>query len=99
MRVLRPATLIFLLALSLGSPEAFASVQRSSARLSRQGAAIPEGLVGQLRGFLVNLWRAEGCGLDPLGRNSCIPNSIVVPHQVPAGDAGGGLGLLGRCTR
>jgi len=98
MRVLRPAALVVLLALSVGGPAAFAAPARATARPTRQEIAGAAGIVGRLRGLLVSLWRPEGCEIDPLGR--CIRATQVKPPAAvtPAGDAGCEIDPLGRCA-
>jgi hypothetical protein len=98
MRVLRPAALVFLLALSVPGSPAFAGPARAAARPARQEIAGAASIVGRLRGLLVNLWRPEGCEIDPLGR--CIRAAQVKPPAAvtPAADEGCELDPLGRCA-
>lgn len=98
MRVLRPATLVFLFALAVAGSPAFAAPARATARPARQEVAGADSLVGRLRGFLVSLWRPEGCEIDPLGR--CIRAAQVkLPAAVPpAADSGCEIDPLGRCA-
>lgn len=98
MRVLRAATLVFLVAMPLGAPRAFAASARATAQPAHQEAAERQGLLQHLRGFLVSLWSPEGCRLDPLGLNSCLPTTgNAAPRQPPIAAEGCALDPLGGC--
>jgi hypothetical protein len=94
MRDLRPTASVLLLALSLGAPglaSARSTVPAASPRVAEQGDL----LVG-LRAFLVNLWKAAGCRIDPWGR--CAPGAQATPPKIPTANAGCELDPFGRCT-
>jgi len=91
MRILRPAAGVLLLGLTLGASTGFAATTPAA----RQGAAARVVLLDQLRGFLVSLWSAAGCEMDPLGR--CLPGKTTTqPHSLTA-PAGCRIDPLGRC--
>jgi len=94
MRVLRPAASVLLLTLTLGAPCLAAA--RSTAPAAAPRVAERGDLLVELRTFLVSLWNAAGCEIDPWGR--CAPGTQTVPPRVPAADAGCQIDPLGRCA-
>ena len=94
MRDLRPAASVLLLALTLGAPglaSARSTVPAASPRAVQQGDLLVE-----LRVFLVNLWQAAGCRIDPFGH--CVPGTQTTPLKLPTVDAGCEIDPLGRCA-
>lgn len=94
MRALRFTASALLLSLALGAPclaAARATVPAVPPRAAERGD-----LLGQLRSFLVSLWNAAGCRLDPFGH--CVPDSQPVSPQVPTGEAGCEIDPFGRCA-
>jgi hypothetical protein len=94
MRDLRPAAILLLLTLTLGSPclaSARSTVPAASPRVAEQGDLLVE-----LRAFLVNLWKAAGCRLDPWGR--CVPDTQTVSPKLRTADAGYEIDPWGRCA-
>jgi hypothetical protein len=99
MRVLRPAALVVLLALSVGGPAAFAAPARATARPARQEIAGAAGIIGRLRGLLVSLWSPAGCEIDPLGRCIQAAAQVKPPAAVtPTADEACEIDPLGRCA-
>jgi hypothetical protein len=93
MRALRPAASVLLLTLTLGAP--CLAVARPTAHAALRVAERGDLLV-HLRAFLVSLWNAAGCELDPLGR--CAPGTQAASPKFPTADAGCELDPFGRCT-
>ncbi len=95
MRTFRPVIGVLLLALTLGTPVGFASPARATASTAPQKTAARGDLRQQLRGFLVGLWSAAGCELDPWGR--CLKGATATAPQPPSLDAGCMADPWGRC--
>jgi len=91
MKALRPASSLFLLTLALAAP--CLALGRSTAPVAPRVAERGD-LLGQLRFFLVSLWNAAGCELDPFGR--CLPGIQTNSPHLPT--AGCELDPLGRCA-
>ena len=94
MRVFRPAASILLLSLALGAP-CLASARSTAPAAPPRVAERGDPLV-QLRTFLVSLWKAAGCRLDPWGH--CVPDNQAVSPKLPTADAGCEIDPLGRCA-
>jgi hypothetical protein len=92
MRVSHTAALVFLLAISSAAPAAFAAPSRTTAHAVPQRAAERAAVPG-LRGWLVRLWSADGCRIDPLGR--CSQGSSATPPRTLTVDEGCGMDPLG----
>ncbi|MDP9119964.1 MAG: hypothetical protein M3O15_01110 [Acidobacteriota bacterium] len=95
MRTLRPVIGVLLLALTLGTPLSFASPARATAPAARERAAARGHLLHQLQSFLVGLWSAAGCEIDPLGH--CRQGATAAAPQSPSLDEGCRIDPWGRC--
>src|SRR5436305_13223350 len=81
--------IVLLLGLSLLATSGFAAEPRSAALEVPQRSAWLDTLVQSFQGFLKNIWSADGCFLDPLGR--CAPKPTI--------DDGCRLDPLGHCIQ
>ena len=97
---------LLLLSLSFVASSGFAAEPRSAARPTPPRSGLWDTLALSLRGLLTNLWSADGCFLDPLGRcalkpttdNGCRidPLGRCIQAQ-PTTDSGCGIDPLGLC--
>lgn len=96
MRVSRTTVLVLLLATSSTAPAAFAVPSRSTAHAvpprAAERAAVPD-----LRGWLVRLWSAAGCAIDPWGR--CSQGSDATAPRALKASEGCAIDPWGRCSQ
>ena len=81
--------IVLLLSLSLISAAGFAAEPRSSTRPLPAPSAWAGTLAQSFLGFLKNLWSADGCAIDPLGRCTTKPTT----------DSSCRIDPLGRCIQ
>jgi hypothetical protein len=96
MRVSRTAALVLLLATSPTVPAAFAAPSRTTAHAVSERTA-ERAAFSNLRSWLVRLWSAEGCAIDPWGR--CSQGSDTTTPRVLKASEGCAIDPLGRCSQ